>query len=117
VIRRRDNGRWEMPGGILELDETPEDGVRREVREETGLIVDVRRLTGVYKNVDRGIVALVFRCDPAGGSTHPTDEATEVRWVTLDQVVDRMYPADAIRVLDAFTPQPPVRSHDGVDLR
>ena len=35
VIRRRDNGRWEPPGGVLELDETFEAGVRREVHEET----------------------------------------------------------------------------------
>jgi 8-oxo-dGTP pyrophosphatase MutT (NUDIX family) len=35
VIRRRDNGHWEPPGGILELDETFEEGVRREVHEET----------------------------------------------------------------------------------
>lgn len=57
AIRRRDNGTWELPGGVLELDETPEDGVVREVREETGILVKVDRLTGVYKNMARGIVA------------------------------------------------------------
>lgn len=45
VIRRRDNGRWEPPGGVLEIGETFEDGVRREVHEETGLWVRVDRLT------------------------------------------------------------------------
>ena len=58
IIRRRDNGHWEPPGGVLELDESIEDGVRREVEEETGIPVHVERLTGVYKNMRRGIVAL-----------------------------------------------------------
>ena len=39
VIRRRDNGAWQLPGGVLELNETPEDGMRREVSEETGVMV------------------------------------------------------------------------------
>jgi 8-oxo-dGTP diphosphatase len=58
VVQRRDNGRWEPPGGILERDETFEEGVVREVAEETGITVGVERLTGVYKNMTRGIVAL-----------------------------------------------------------
>ena len=49
VIERRDNGHWESPGGILELGETFEEGVRREVLEETGVQVSVGALTGVYK--------------------------------------------------------------------
>ena len=65
LIKRRDNGNWEPPGGILELDEAIEDGLRREVLEETGAEIDVGPLTGVYKNMNRGIVALVFRCELA----------------------------------------------------
>lgn len=57
LIQRRDNGHWEPPGGVLELGETFEQGVIREVREETGLRVEVERLTGVYKNMNRGVVA------------------------------------------------------------
>lgn len=116
VIRRRDNGHWEMPGGVLELDEQFEEGVRREVAEETGMTVDVDRLTGIYKNLTQGIVALVFRCTPGSEPIHPTAEAREVRWMTRREVTDAMKPAFAIRVHDAFENEPHVRAHDGVAL-
>jgi 8-oxo-dGTP pyrophosphatase MutT (NUDIX family) len=64
-IRRRDTLCWEPPGGVLELDESIEAGLR-EVREETGLAVEPVALTGVYKNMARGI-ALVFRCNVVSG--------------------------------------------------
>jgi 8-oxo-dGTP diphosphatase len=116
VIRRDDNGHWEAPGGVLELNESFEDGVRREVLEETGLNVTVQRLTGVYKNLTHGIVALVYRCRPADGDTRPTAEAREVRWMTREEVQSAMNPAFAVRVLDAFDEDVHSRTHDGVNL-
>ncbi|WP_083562455.1 NUDIX hydrolase [Mycobacterium malmoense] len=116
VIRRDDNGHWEAPGGVLELDESFEDGVRREVLEETGVKVTVERLTGVYKNLTHGIVALVYRCHPGDGETRPTAEAREVRWMTKEEVQSAMNPAFAVRVLDAFDVYPHSRAHDGVNL-
>lgn len=116
VIKRDDNGHWEAPGGVLELDESFEAGVRREVLEETGLDVSVERLTGVYKNLTRGIVALVYRCRPAGGEPHPTEEAREICWMTREEVESTMVPAFAVRVLDAFEESPQSRAHDGVNL-
>src|SRR5204862_7786985 len=61
VIQRRDNGKWQLPGGVLELDESIHHGLRREVLEETGVVIDPERLTGVYKNLRLGVVALLFR--------------------------------------------------------
>ncbi|MCV7377651.1 NUDIX hydrolase [Mycobacterium alsense] len=116
VIRRDDTGHWEAPGGVLELEESFEDGVRREVVEETGLTVVVERLTGVYKNLTHGIVALVYRCRPADGDAHSTAEAREVRWMTRDEVEAAMNPAFAVRVLDAFDKDAHSRAHDGVNL-
>jgi ADP-ribose pyrophosphatase YjhB (NUDIX family) len=68
LIQRRDNGHWEPPGGVLELGEEITEGLRREVAEETGLDVEPSALTGVYKNMSQGIVALVFRCHQTGGT-------------------------------------------------
>lgn len=116
VIKRDDNGHWEAPGGVLELDESFESGVQREVLEETGLEVAVERLTGVYKNLTHGIVALVYRCRPAGGEPNATEEAREIRWMTKEEAQCAMVPAFSIRVLDAFEEATQSRTHDGVNL-
>lgn len=114
AIRRADNGTWELPGGVLELTEAPEEGVVREVWEETGVRVEVDELTGVYKNTTRGIVALVFRCKPSGGTERTSDESTAVEWLTPEQVSERMTEVYAVRLLDAVDGAGPhVRSHDG----
>ena len=117
VIRRRDNGHWEPPGGILEIGETFEEGTRREVHEETGIWVRVDRLTGVYKNMSRAIVALVFRCTPEAGSATATDESRETRWMGLDEARSTVVPAYLVRIVDALDGgYAHVRAHDGVDL-
>ncbi len=114
AIQRRDNQHWEPPGGVLELDETFEAGVRREVHEETGVEVEVERLTGVYKNLPRGIVAMVFRCHPRSEAATSTDEASRIDWLTVDEITEHMDPAYAVRVMDAFEFAPASRAHDGV---
>lgn len=116
VVQRRDNGRWEAPGGVLERDETFEQGVRREIVEETGVTVAVGPLSGVYKNMRNGVVALVYRCRPVSGVAVPTPESQRVEWLTIDEIQQRLLPAYAVRVLDAFTAEPHSRSHDGTTV-
>ncbi|MFE5713257.1 NUDIX hydrolase [Streptomyces sp. NPDC056501] len=117
AIRRADNGTWELPGGVLELAEAPEEGVAREVWEETGIRVEVEELTGVYKNTTRGIVALVFLCKPSGGEERTSTESTAVEWLTPEEITARMTEVYAIRLLDALDEAGPhVRSHDGRHL-
>jgi ADP-ribose pyrophosphatase YjhB (NUDIX family) len=117
LIRRRDNARWEAPGGVLELQEPIEDGVRREVKEETGLDVEPVALTGVYKNMARGIVALVFRCTAVSGELTTNDEVTAFHWARPAEVIAMVDEAFAVRVLDALHDgRPAVRQHDGVKV-
>jgi ADP-ribose pyrophosphatase YjhB (NUDIX family) len=118
VIRRADNGRWEPPGGVLERDEAIEDGVCREVYEETGIKVHVERLAGVYKNMTAGVVALVFRCRPDGGHERLSDESTAVAWLTPDEAVTAMSEAYSVRITDALNGDmaPRIRTHDGCKL-
>jgi 8-oxo-dGTP diphosphatase len=81
--------------------------------------VEPSALTGVYKNMTRGVVALVFRCRQAGGTLTTGIETAELRWATRAEVEDLADPAHAIRVLDALdlATWPAVRAHDGVRLR
>ncbi len=84
LTQRRDNGNWEPPGGVLELDKTLEEGLRREVLEETGAQLVVGGSTGVYKKRnagDRGLGIPVHRADTnrsrdGRGLRHPVDLTT-----------------------------------------
>lgn len=118
AIRQQDNGHREPPGGVLELDETVEDSLVREIREETGLTVTPEWLTGVYKNMERSIVALVFRCSLATGNATIGSEAAEVAWLSAEEIGQRMDDAYAVRILDALRDSSPaIRAHNGVTLR
>lgn len=87
-------GLWSLPGGAIELGETAEDGARREVEEETGLIAHIEGLAGVYDIIDRDeggevvlhyVIATYFgRADD--GEPHPRGDAREARFFALDAV-------------------------------
>jgi 8-oxo-dGTP pyrophosphatase MutT (NUDIX family) len=91
MIRRSDNGRWALPGGGHDVGESISDTVVREVREETGVEVEVVDLSGIYTDpghvmrYDDGEVrqqfSLCFRARPLGGELRTSEETTQVRWV------------------------------------
>jgi len=117
AVQRRDNGKWEPPGGVLELGETITDGLTREVYEETRLTVKPEHVSGVYKNMKFGIVAIVFRCHVTGGELRESDETKAFAWLEPDDVPNHMTEVFSVRILDAYRPDgPQVRSHDGVNL-
>lgn len=119
LIKRRDNGHWEPPGGVVEPGETLPDALQREVLEETGIKIALpATLTGVYKNMTGLIVSLVFRCQAIDGQPTTGDETKALRWVTRDDVGELANEAYAIRVIDALdaVSPPAIRAHDGVKL-
>jgi 8-oxo-dGTP pyrophosphatase MutT (NUDIX family) len=118
LIQRRDNGHWEPPGGVLEHGETIEEALRREVREETGLEINPGPLSGIYQNMPRHIVALVFRCTVAAGLPRENDEVKAFCWATQQRVAELMVEAYAARVLDVLLNHGAValRPHDGTHL-
>ena len=75
---RRD---WEFPGEQVEEGESLTDALRREVLEETGVIVSVGALVGVYSNLKSHIVMFDFLCGFLRGELTPSAERPEVAWV------------------------------------
>jgi hypothetical protein len=74
-------------------------------------------LSGVYKNMRRGIIALVFRCHVVAGEPQPTAEAEQIAWLSPGEVRELMDEAYATRLLDALQPGPAaIRAHDGLSL-
>jgi 8-oxo-dGTP diphosphatase len=63
--------------------------------------VEPVRLTGVYKNMNRGIVALVFLCKVTGGQLTTSSETDAFRWAAEDEVRELTSEAFAVRVTDA----------------
>ncbi|MBP8535280.1 NUDIX hydrolase [Streptomyces sp. MK37H] len=119
LIKRRDNGKWEPPGGVLEREETIPDALQREVFEETGIKIALpATLTGVYKNMTGLIVSMVFRCEAINGTPTTGAETRALRWATREEITELADEAYAIRVLDALdnTSPPAIRAHDGVRL-
>jgi ADP-ribose pyrophosphatase YjhB (NUDIX family) len=116
LTRRTDNGRWCVPGGMMEAGESVTEACEREVWEETGLRVRVNRLIGVYSTPHRiteytdgnrfHFVTLAFECAVVEGELALSNETTEAGYYSLAEIetMDVMEP-HIERVLDAFAGQ------------
>lgn len=96
VARRRDNDLWTIPGGAMEPGETIAQTAVREVKEETGIDVEVVGLVGLYSD-PRHVVeysdgevrqqfSICFACRPTSAVTAPSDETSEIRYVEPDEL-------------------------------
>lgn len=65
LVKRNDNGLWSLPSGHLEIGETVVEAIKREIQEELSLIVDVKKLIGVYSDPVSQVVSY-----PSGVTTH-----------------------------------------------
>lgn len=85
-------GRWDIPGGFLQEGEHPEDGLRRELREETGLEIEPVRFLGAWIDVygpgDEAIATLnlMWVVRAIGGQPHPADDVDGLEWFPRDRL-------------------------------
>jgi 8-oxo-dGTP diphosphatase len=83
-------GLWSLPGGRVEQGERIADALRREVKEETGLDVEVGELAGVFEVVGDGHYVVVDHFVSLSSQATPTpgSDASDVRWVPLEEIGD-----------------------------
>src|SRR5215218_6616462 len=97
-------GEWSIPGGAVELGESVEEALRREVREETGLEIVVGRFLEVFERVERDadgavrfhFVVLDYAATAIGGTLRAGDDAADAAWVAPADL-ERYGVADSIR--------------------
>jgi len=111
LIQRADNGKWAMPGGVLEVGETPAAGVVREILEETGWTCEAVRLIGVFDSRYCGTTSphhlyqFLFLCRPLGiAQLAPSHELETLgmRWFAADSLPDNIDSGHVSRIPEAF---------------
>ena len=111
LTRRADNGLWCIPGGHLDFGETIEEAALREAFEETGLRVEIERLSGMYsvhypahifpERKERHVFIVTFRCRVTGGTLTPNEEVTEFGWFDPHSLPPDLLLQHRQRILDA----------------
>ena len=78
---------WSLPGGAMEPGESLEHAAVREVREETGLDVRLKRVVGLYSTPSVGTLAVTFEGEVVGGTlTRATNETSDCRYFPVDRL-------------------------------
>lgn len=112
--KRADNGFWCMPGGNIDPGESIEECAVREVFEETGLVVTVKRLIGIYSDPKTysimrypdgtliQYVIVLFECEYLSGELRISEEGTDVAWFDPESLPENTLLSHRIRIKDAL---------------
>ncbi len=115
--QRSDGGQWGLPGGSVEVGESVTEAMVREVLEETGLDVRVRRLVGVYSTPALQVVrypsghvwhyvTICFECAIRGGTLTTGDETLALGFFSPRRLPPTLLPNHRVRIRDAMTRRP-----------
>jgi len=94
-------GLWSIPGGYVDRGEVVEEAAAREVREETGLRVEVERLVGLFSERGHPVIVAVFAARETGGALEAGPEAQEVAFFNPGTLPALAFPRD-LEILDRW---------------
>jgi ADP-ribose pyrophosphatase YjhB (NUDIX family) len=115
-------GYWSLPGGVLEVGETLADGLRREMREETGLEIETLSVVEIFERIMRDAsgaaeyhyVLIDYLCRVTGGTLSAGDDVSEARWVERERLEEYRITEGTVPVIEKafnvgqrFWPPPP----------
>ncbi|HEY1725936.1 MAG TPA: NUDIX hydrolase [Steroidobacteraceae bacterium] len=94
LVREISDGRWTLPGGWADVNQSARESVEREIEEESGYSARARKLVGVWDYRRQGhralhahsIYKLFFLCELTGGSARPSQETSAVEFFSLDRL-------------------------------
>ncbi len=94
-------GLWSLPGGYVDRGEVVEEAAAREVREETGLQVEIGGLVGLFSEAGHPVVVAAYAAAETGGKLEAGPEALELGFYPLDGLPELAFPRDRL-ILDRW---------------
>jgi 8-oxo-dGTP diphosphatase len=97
-------GRWALPSGFIEVDETPEDACLRELEEETGLRGEIKRLVGVYSQKSqlyKNVLIVAYEVK-GKGNLLPGSDSLRAEYFRADNLPDIAFPSHAEIIVDGI---------------
>jgi ADP-ribose pyrophosphatase YjhB (NUDIX family) len=107
-------GLWSLPGGILEVGEKLVDGIRREVREETGLVIEPLTMFEIFERImpdaegraEYHYVLIDYICRVTGGDLRAASDVSAVAWLPRDRLCDYRITEGTLEVVFRAFDQP-----------
>jgi 8-oxo-dGTP diphosphatase len=107
LIKRRFSpfqGFWALPGGIVNYGEAVPDALKREIKEETNLNIEIIRLIDIYSNPNRDprghVISICYLCKAIGGKLKATSDAEAIKIFSISEIKDLKLAFDHMKMFE-----------------